>query len=64
MDPKNLRRSQIDQVDFFDEPNVELKKACQKVVCGHPDMNAESASLIMNMLGIHPEQLKELEDVE
>lgn len=64
-DPGRHRKALKDQVEFFDEPSVEQKLKAQKAIAGHPSIeNAEDAALILSMLGLHPDQIKEAQEDE
>ena len=49
-----------DECEYFDEPDIEMKKAAQRTICRFADDAAE-ALMFMKMLGVDPQALKETE---
>lgn len=56
-------RARTDEVEWFDEPTLETKKAAQRTLCSmtvRHDGDASVAAELMMMCGIHPSQDREL----
>lgn len=47
-----------DEVEFFDEPTVEVKKRAQRVVASH-STDAAEARIFLQMLGLDAAQINE-----
>lgn len=51
-------RALTDEVEWFDEPTDDMKRAARKIIAGRSD-NADEAAEFMRMCGVHPSQWKD-----
>lgn len=59
-------RALTDEVEHFDEPTAEMKKATQRVTCSYAykhGLPPEATRELLLMLGVHPSQIPEPEPV-